>query len=154
MSDANTENTNKQSGWTSALILGGTLIGALYTLPVILPVVFGHLLATAIIGGGAAAGAYFGTSKETHEKAKGFFSKVVKGYKDAVSNAFSGFRKAEGWAESREAARKSAPEATGGTSPLAGKEAANDFEAVSGANVTVKKAAPAPAAKPTAAPRM
>ena len=81
------------------------------------------------------------------------FSKVASAYKNAFSNAIHGFRSAESWAESREAARTAAPEATGGTSPLAGKEAANDFEAASGAKVTVK-AAPAPAAKPTAAPRM
>ena len=152
MSDVNTETTHKQSGWTSALILGGTLIGAIYTLPVVLPVIFGHLIATAVVGGAAAA--YVGTNEGRREKAMGLFSKIGKAYKEAFSNAFSGFRKAEGWAEAREAARKSAPEATGGTSPVASKEAANDFDAAaSGAKVTVK-AAPAPVAKPTAAPRM
>jgi hypothetical protein len=153
MSDVTPETTNKQSGLTSALILGGTAIAAIYTLPVVLPLVFGHLIATAVLGGAAAAGAYFGTNDETKEKAKGFFSKIGKAYKDAVSNAFHGFRNAEKWANDRAAARTAAPAADEGTSPLAGKEAANDF-GVAATGAKVKVSAPAPAAKPTAAPKM
>ena len=151
MSDVNTETTNKQSGWTSAALLAGTAFAALWVLPVALPVIFAH----AYIAGALAigAGAYVGTDEKRRDTAKSWFSKIGKTYKDAFSNAFHGFRNAEKWANEREAARKAAPEATGGTSPLAGKEAANDFEAAAtGAKVTAK-AAPAPSAKPTAAPR-
>jgi hypothetical protein len=150
MSDVNTETTNKQSGWNSALLLAGTAIAAFYVLPVALPVIFGHLIATAVVAGGATA--YVATDEGRRDKAKGFFSKIGKAYKDAFSNAFHGFRNAEKWAQEREAAR-SAPEATGGTAPVATKEAANDFDNAASPKVTVK-AAPAPAAKPSAAPRV
>lgn len=151
MSDVNTE-TNTQSGLATAGLLVGSLIAAAYVLPVVLPVIFGHLLATAVVG--AAATAFVATSESRRDTAKSWFSKIGKVYKDAFSNLKSGWGKATAWAEAKEAAAKSAPDADGGTSPLASREAANDFDAAaSGPKVTVTKA-PAPVAKPTARPGM
>jgi hypothetical protein len=148
MSDVNTENTKQQSGWTSAAILAGTAVAAIYVLPVVLPVVFGHLLLAGAAAAGA--GAYVATNEGRREKAKSFFSFVGKAYKDAFSNAFHGFRKAEKWAEAKEAARKAAPEADAGASPLASKQAGAEFNASSnGAKVTVTANENKPAPKPT-----
>ncbi|TAL35289.1 MAG: hypothetical protein EPN97_07450 [Alphaproteobacteria bacterium] len=151
MSDVKTEDTNTQSGWTSAAILGGSVLAALYVLPVVLPVVFGHLIASAVVAGGAAA--YVASSESRRDTAKSWFSKIGKSYKDAFSNLKAGWGKATAWAEAKEAAAKAeAPEA-GGTSPLASKEAGSDFNAT-GAKVTVTHKVPAPAAKPSPGPGM
>ncbi len=149
MSDVNTENSNKQSGWTSAAILAGTAVAAFYVLPVVLPVVFGHLLLAGAAAAGA--GAYVATNEGRREKAKGFFSFVGKTYKAAFTNLAHGFRKAEGWARAKEAARNAAPEADAGTSPLASKSAGSEFNATaSGAKPAVTANENKPAPKPTA----
>jgi hypothetical protein len=152
MSDVNTQETNKQSGWTSAALLGGTLLGAIWALPVVLPAVFGHLILTGIAAAGATA--YVASSEGRRDKAKSFFSRIGGAYKDAFANLSTGWGKATKWAEAKEAAAKakaSAPEATGGTSPLASKEAGTEFNAASNDDVKAKtKPAPTPVAKPTA----
>lgn len=146
MADVNTQDTNQQSGWTSALLLAGTFIGAIYALPVV--VAHLPLLAVAAVG----AGAYAATSEKRREKTKEIFKTVTKAYKNAFSNFGKGWKKAVSWAEKKEAAAKAtqAPEATGGASPLASKEAAPGFKAVSepGVKAAPTPKAPAPVQKP------
>jgi hypothetical protein len=151
MSEVETEKST-MGGWKAAAILGATALVGIWSAVTVLPVVAAHLVLSAIVLGGAAAAV--GYKKERRDSVLSFGSKVKDFYKDAFKGFKAGWKKSVAWAEEREAAAKAAREADSGTSPLASKEAANDFDAAaSGAKVTVKKA-PAPVAKPTARPGM
>ena len=145
MSEVETEKST-MGGWKAAAILGATAIVGLYAAVTVLPVIAAHLVLSTIVLGGAAAAV--GYKKERRDSILSFGSKVKDFYKDAFKGFRSGWKKGVVWAEEREAAAKAA--ADGGTSPLASREAANDFEAAaSGAKVTAERKAPAPVAKPT-----
>lgn len=151
MTEVAPEPKKKLGKLASLGLLAGTLVAAAYVLPVVLPVVFGHLIATAIVGGIAGVGGYLATTGEQREKAWETTKGIGSMYKDAFSNLLSLGKDLTSWGDKMEAeykARNAANDEAG--APKLGSEAsASDFNAASAG----KKAAVTAAASAKPAPK-
>jgi hypothetical protein len=141
----------KLGKWASLGLLAGTLVAAAYVLPVVLPVVFGHLIATAVVGGIAGVGGYLATTGEQRGKAWETTKNIGTMYKDAFSNLLSVGKDLTSWGDKMEAEYKARAANDDAGAPKLGSEAsASDFNAASaGKKATVTAAAsakPAPKA--------
>ena len=152
MSDATPNSEPKQFGRAASWgLLVGTVIAATYVLPVVVPLIAYHLIATAVIGGAAAGAAYL--KKDKLDGVKSFFSKTASLYKQAFAKAGSDWKALKGWGKTQAAAREAAKTAApanddAAPSKLSGAESKTAFNGAQ-VKVTAKPAAdqkPAPKA--------
>lgn len=133
-------------------LLAGTLVAAAYVLPVVLPVVFGHLIATTVVAGIAGVGGYLATTGEQREKAWDKTKSVVTMYKDAFSNLLSVGKDLTTWGDKMEAEYKARGAANddAGAPKLGSDASAADFNATAAkkaaATATASAAKPSPKA--------
>lgn len=139
----------KLGKWGSLGLLAGTLVAAAYVLPVVLPVVFGHLIATAVVGGIAGVGGYLATTGEQRSKAWDTTKGIATMYKDAFADLLSVGKDLTSWGDKMEAEYKARGAANDGAgAPKLGSEAsAADFNATAGRKAAVAAAAAKPAPK-------
>ena len=144
MSDATSNSEPKELGRAASWgLLIGTAVAATYVLPVVVPLVAYHLIATAVVGGAAAGAAYL--KKDKLEGVKSFFSKTASLYKQAFAKAGSDWKKLKSWGKTQAAAREAAKTAApanddAAPSKLAGAESKKAFNGAQ-VKVTAKPAA-------------
>jgi hypothetical protein len=141
----------KLGKWGSLGLLAGTLVAAAYVLPVVLPVVFGHLIATAVVGGIAGVGGYLATTGEQREKAWDTTKGIATMYKDAFKDLLSVGKDLTSWGDKMEAEYKARGAANddAGAPKLGSEASAADFNATAGRKAAAEAAAstkPAPKA--------
>jgi len=159
MSEQTNNESPKQLGSLASWgLLAGTAVAALYVLPVVLPVVAAHLVATAVVGAAGATAAY--VKKDKLEGVKNFFTKTASLYKQAFTKARGDWKKAIGWGRNKaaeraaEVAQQQAP-ANENTSKLAGAASKNAFNGAKAKGPATVDAQPEakPAPQKTAAPK-
>lgn len=140
----------KLGKWASLGLLAGTLVAAAYVLPVLLPVVFGHLIATAVVAGAAGVGGYLATTGEQRSKAWETTKNIGSMYKNAFADLLSVGKDLTSWGDKMEAEYKARGAANDDAGvPKVGSEAsAADFNATAG-----RKAAATAAASAKPAPK-
>jgi len=137
--------------WASLGLLAATFVAAAYVLPVVLPVVFSHLIATAVVGGIAGVGGYLATTGEQRGKAWDATKSVCTMYKNAFSDLLSVGKSLTTWGDKMEEEYKARGAANddAGKPKLGSEASAADFNVTAGKKAAVTAAAsakPAPKA--------